>query len=114
MAALTFPALGLFELESLARGVVVADALVKQAAVQIVVAEAVSPGKYLLIFVGPEGEVVESFKAGLEAGGAMVLDSLHLPHLAEAVVAVAKKIGQRSLHLSRKRSPTIARDFGSR
>lgn len=81
------PALGLLELESLARGIVVADALVKQAAVQIVVAEAVSPGKYLLIFVGPEGEVVESFKAGLEVGGAMVLDSLHLPHLAEAVLA---------------------------
>lgn len=83
----TGPALGLLELESLARGIVVADALVKQAAVQIVVAEAVSPGKYLLIFVGPEGEVVESFKAGLEVGAAMVLDSLHLPHVAEAVVA---------------------------
>jgi microcompartment protein CcmL/EutN len=81
------PALGLLELESLARGIVVADALVKQASVQIVVAEAVSPGKYLLIFVGAEGEVVESFKAGLEAGAAMVLDSLHLPHLAEAVLA---------------------------
>ena len=35
------PALGLLELESLARGIVVADALVKQAAVQIVIAEAV-------------------------------------------------------------------------
>lgn len=81
------PALGLFELESLARGIVVADALVKQAAVQIVMAEPVSPGKYLLIFVGPVGEVAESFKVGLEVGGAMVLDSLHLPHIDEAVVA---------------------------
>lgn len=81
------PALGLFELESLARGVVVADALVKQAAVQIVIAEAVSPGKYLLVFVGAEGDVLESFKAGLEVGGAMVLDSLHLTHVAEPVVA---------------------------
>lgn len=82
----TGPALGLFELESLARGIVVADVLVKKAAVTIALAEAVTPGKYLLVFTGPEGEVAESFKAGLEAGGAMVLDSLHLTHIAEGVV----------------------------
>ncbi len=81
------PALGLLELESLARGIVVADALVKQASVQIAIAEAVSPGKYLLVFVGREAEVQESFKAGLEAGGTLVLDSLHLPHVAEPVAA---------------------------
>ncbi len=86
-APLPGPALGLLELESLARGVVVADALVKRAAVTIAVAEAVTPGKYLLIFTGPVGEVAESFEAGLAVGGAMVLDSLHLPHIAEAVVA---------------------------
>lgn len=80
------PALGLLELESLARGVVVADALVKQAAVHIALAEPVTPGKYLLVFTGPEAEVAESFRAGVEAGGALVLDSLHLPHIAEAVV----------------------------
>jgi len=80
------PALGLLELESLARGVVVADALVKQAAVRIAIAEPVSPGKYLLVFTGGEAEVAESFKAGVEAGGALVLDSLHLPHISEAVV----------------------------
>jgi len=85
--ALPGPALGLFELESLARGIVVADALVKQATVQIAIAEAVSPGKYLLVFVGAEGEVLESFKAGLEAGGSLVLDSLHLTHVAESLVA---------------------------
>ncbi|MGV3622984.1 MAG: BMC domain-containing protein [Archangium sp.] len=81
------PALGLLELESLARGVVVADALVKQAQVSIAIAEGVTPGKYLLVFVGAEGEVAESFKAGIEAGGPLVLDSLHLHHIAEPVVA---------------------------
>src|SRR5437870_3230498 len=81
------PALGLLALESLARGVVVADALVKQASVQIAIAQAVSPGKYLVVFLGREGEVHESFKAGLEAGGSLILDSLHLPHVAESVAA---------------------------
>lgn len=81
------PALGLLELESLARGVVVADALVKQAHVSIAIAEGVSPGKYLLVFVGAEAEVAESFKAGLEVGGPLVIDSLHLHQVAEPVVA---------------------------
>lgn len=81
------PALGLFELESLAKGPVVADAVVKQARVRIAIAEAVSPGKYLLVFSGAVGEVEESFKAGKEAAGARLLDSLLLPHVAEGVVA---------------------------
>ncbi len=77
------PALGLFELESLARGVVVADAVVKRAQVRLALAEAVTPGKYLLIFTGPVAEVDESFQAGLEAGGQRVLDRLYLPHICE-------------------------------
>jgi microcompartment protein CcmL/EutN len=86
-AAFTGPALGLFELESLARGVVVADALVKQAAVHIALAEAVTPGKYLLVFTGPVAEVEESYRAGEAIGGKTILDRLLLPHIAEAVVA---------------------------
>jgi microcompartment protein CcmL/EutN len=82
----TGPALAMFELESLARGVVVADVLVKQAAVKIAIAEAVTPGKYLLVFTGGEAEVAESFQAGLAAGGSTIIDSLHLPHMAEAVI----------------------------
>ncbi len=85
--AVTGPALGLLELESLARGVVVADALVKQAQVRIALAEPVSPGKYLLVFVGGEAEVAEAFAAGVAAAGPLLLDSLQLPHLSEAVVA---------------------------
>ncbi|MEW5737629.1 MAG: BMC domain-containing protein [Myxococcota bacterium] len=89
-AAFTGPALGLLELESLARGVVVADALVKRAAVQIALAEAVTPGKYLLVFTGPVAEVEESFRAGEAAGGKLILDRLLLPHIAESVVAALK------------------------
>jgi microcompartment protein CcmL/EutN len=79
------PALGLLELESIARGMVVADALVKRAAVRIAFAEAITPGKYLLIFSGPVAEVEESFKAAEHAGGALVIDRLLLPQLASGV-----------------------------
>ncbi len=80
------PALGLLELESLARGVVVADALVKQARVRIDLAEPVTPGKYLLVFTGDVAEVEESFKAGEAVGGSLIIDRLYLPHIAEAVL----------------------------
>ncbi len=60
---------------------VVADALVKKATVRISFAEAVTPGKYLLIFSGPVAEVEESFKAAEEVGGALVIDRLLLPQL---------------------------------
>jgi microcompartment protein CcmL/EutN len=79
------PALGLLELESIARGMVVADALVKKASVRISHAEAVTPGKYLLIFSGPVAEVEESFKEAEAVGGAMVIDRLLLPQLSLGV-----------------------------
>lgn len=80
------PALGLLELESLARGMTVADTLVKKAHVRLALTEAVSPGKYLLLFTGGEANVEEAFRAGLDLGGSSVLDRLHLPHVAEAVL----------------------------
>jgi microcompartment protein CcmL/EutN len=89
MQPLTFtgPSLALLELESLARGVVVADALVKRARVHLAVAEAVSPGKYLLVFTGGVAEVDEAYQAGLEVGGSLVLDRLLLPQIAAAIPA---------------------------
>ncbi len=80
------PALGLFELESLARGIVVADALVKQAEVRIAIAEAVTPGKYLLVFSGPVAEVDESFREGVEVAGKVLIDKLFLPQVSPSLV----------------------------
>ena len=84
------PALGLLELESIARGMVVADALVKRAAVRLARAEAVTPGKYLILFSGPVAEVEESFKAAEAAGGALIIDRLLLTQLA---LGVARALG---------------------
>ncbi|MHB8875509.1 MAG: BMC domain-containing protein [Myxococcaceae bacterium] len=80
------PAIGFFELESIARGMVVADALVKRAPVTLSLAEPVTPGKYLLLFSGGVGEVEESFKEGLEIAGSTVLDKLFLPQVAAGLV----------------------------
>lgn len=87
MTKVSGPALGLLELESLARGVVVADALVKKAAVHIALAEPVSPGKYLLVFSGQVAEVDESFREGIAVAGKVLIDRLYLPFVAEGVVS---------------------------
>jgi len=87
VAQLTGPAIALLELESLARGVAVADAVVKRAPVRIALADAVSPGRYLLLFHGGVGEVEESLRAGVERAGPSLLDQLYLPLAADGLVA---------------------------
>lgn len=73
------PALALIELESIARGVVTLDALTKRAFVDVLLSEAVSPGKFLILFCGREGDVEEAFAAARTAAGDRLIDSLHLP-----------------------------------
>ena len=81
------PALALLELDSIARGYVVADAVVKRAPVTLSLAESVSPGKYLLLFSGGVAEVQEAFQEGLEVAGRTLLDKLLLPMAADGLVA---------------------------
>ena len=72
-------ALGAFELKTISSGVIVADQVAKTAAVDLLFAEAVSPGKFVVVFGGPVGEVTASFKRGEAAAGANLLDQLLLP-----------------------------------
>lgn len=80
-------ALGLIETRSIARGVVVCDALVKRAAVRLLQTEPLTPGKYVILFDGSEAEVDESMLAGLEAAGDSLVDHLLLHQPAPALWA---------------------------
>ncbi len=82
----TPPALGVLEVGSIARGLFVADALVKRARVRMLRADPVTPGKYLLVFAGPEEETKESLDAALDAAGADAIDSLLLPGVHGAIL----------------------------
>ncbi len=72
--------LALLEVASLARGVVVADAVVKRAHVELLECGPVSPGKYLVLFAGGVAEVEESAAAGAQAAADSLVDRLTLPH----------------------------------
>lgn len=88
------PALALLEIESIARGMVVADAVLKKAPVQLLSAGPVSPGKYLVLFTGGVAEVEEAAAAGKAAADAQLLDLLILaqahPALGPAIRSGAK------------------------
>lgn len=95
------PAIGLLELESIARGIACVDAVLKKAPVRLHLHEAVTPGKYLLLFSGGVAEVEASFAAGLERAGDRLIDKLFLPQahpqLAAAVADSVRPIALDSL-----------------
>lgn len=80
------PALALLEIDSIARGFVVADALLKRAQVEIVLSEPTTPGKFLLLFTGEVAEVEESLAAGTDVAAASLIDTLYLPYAHEGLL----------------------------
>lgn len=74
-------ALALLELDSIARGYRVLDAMVKESPVTIVEANLVEPGKYLILFGGGVAEVEAAYARGLEVGVECVLDKVLLPYV---------------------------------
>lgn len=72
--------LALIELDSVARGLAVLDALVKRAEVSVLEANLVEPGKFLILFAGGVAEVEESWDAALERGEEGVLAKMKLAY----------------------------------
>lgn len=77
------PALGILELSLIARGLVVADAMMKRAEVSLFASRPVSGGKHL-VMVGGEVDVVgEAMDAGRAAAAVAAVDDLFIPLLHE-------------------------------
>lgn len=69
-------AIGIVELNSIARGFVAADAMLKAASVGLHASKPVCPGKYAVMVYGKVAEVQASVQAGTDAGGEFVVDHL--------------------------------------
>jgi microcompartment protein CcmL/EutN len=93
----TGPAIGLIEVQSIARGITVADAMVKRAQVQLVVNRPVSPGKHLTLCSGEVAEVQEAMLAGRERAGSALCDELLLTFIHEEVLDVLQRTVRRPL-----------------
>jgi microcompartment protein CcmL/EutN len=80
------PALGLIETSSIARGLVVADAMVKKAPVQLVLARPVSPGKHLSLVTGAVADVGEAMSCGVDVAAHTLVDRLELAQVADELL----------------------------
>lgn len=72
------PALGVLEISSIARGVVVADAALKRSPALLLASRAVSGGKHLIMLEGGVAEVEEAMIAGLAAANTLLVDRVEL------------------------------------
>jgi microcompartment protein CcmL/EutN len=85
------PALGLIETTSVARGLVVADAMVKKAPVELVLARPVSPGKHVVLVSGAVADVDEAMGVAVDVAAATLVDRLLLAQVAEPLLAALRR-----------------------
>lgn len=77
---------GLLEFSSIATGIEATDRVLKEAAVEVLFARPVSPGKYVVLFTGTVDDVRSSLRAGAELREEDVVDRLFLAAVHEGVL----------------------------
>lgn len=78
-------AIGFVELNSIAKGMEVADHMLKTANVQLMLSTATCPGKYITLIYGDVGSVENSIKAGKAMGKEFVIDDLMIANVDEQI-----------------------------
>ncbi len=78
--------IGCVELNSVAQGMQAADAMVKAAEVELVVARPTCPGRYLVIVTGDTGAVKSSVEAGRAISQDMLVDWFTIPSVHPDVI----------------------------
>ncbi len=79
--------IGFLELNSIAKGIEAADAMLKAAETELVSAKASCPGKYYILISGDVAAVKSSIDAGCRVGENYVIDSLVIPRVHPEVVS---------------------------
>ncbi len=78
--------IGFVELTSIAKGIEVADAMIKAANTDLVFAKASCPGKYYIMIAGTVDSVDASIKHGAEIGSGCIVDTLVLSGIHPQVI----------------------------
>lgn len=79
-------AIGMVELNSIAQGLEVADGMLKRAEVDLLVAKATCPGKYMVLVSGDVAAVENSVTQGQEIAGVALVDSFIIPNVHESIL----------------------------
>ncbi|HEU0142966.1 MAG TPA: BMC domain-containing protein [Bryobacteraceae bacterium] len=77
--------IGLIELGSIAAGFQVADAMLKAADVELVLARTICSGKYMVMVRGDVAAIQAAVDAGTQAGDFSVIDTFVIPNVHEAI-----------------------------
>lgn len=85
-------AIGFLELNSIAKGVEAADAILKTADTQLVFAKAGCPGKFNILFTGDVAGVTASLEAGKALGGHFVVDAVVIPRVHPQVIRAIHQV----------------------
>ena len=80
-------AIAAIETSSIAQGFVVADAMIKQAEVELIEAVTLSPGRFWVLIGGEVASVRSAHRRGVEAAADTLIDQLFIPQLHEGVLA---------------------------
>lgn len=86
-------AIGVLELCSIARGVEVADAVLKEAHVEMLFATPVQPGKYVMLFTGAVADVRASALRGAQLAAGDLVDQLVIPQIHDQIVPMLRRKG---------------------
>jgi len=78
--------IGFLELNSIAKGVEAADAILKAAQTRLIFARAGCPGKYYILFSGEVAAVQSSLDAGAAVAGSHRVDSCVIPRVHPQVI----------------------------
>lgn len=78
--------IGFLELNSIARGIEAADAILKAADTELISARPCCPGKYHILFSGEVAAVAEALAAGARVGEGHVVDQVVIPRVHPQVI----------------------------
>ena len=85
---------GLIELTSVAAGFEVCDAMLKAAAVELVVSRSICSGKYMVLVRGDVAAVTASVEAGCRIGSHSLIDSFVIPNVHESIAPAISGINK--------------------
>lgn len=89
-------AIGLVELSSIAQGLLVCDAMVKMAYVELLESRPFSSGKYMVLVGGDVASVQSSVDKGTAVAGEWLVDRLFIPYVHEGLFPAIRGTAARS------------------
>jgi microcompartment protein CcmL/EutN len=79
-------AIGLIELNSVAKGFEVTDSMIKTAGSELIEAHSVCPGKFIVLITGTTADVESSLETGAQVAEDALIDKLLIPNIHDQLV----------------------------